>query len=114
MNSCSNPDNRSELFRAQGCFLGQLLGDALGSLIEFQSPEETRCSYPGDVRELADYGTWNTIAGQPTDDSEMVLLVRILTERSIHDAEAIISQGYQRALKALWSMGVQGESEVSH
>lgn len=114
MNSCSNPDNRSELFRAQGCFFGQLLGDALGSLIEFQSPEETRCSYPGDVRELADYGTWNTIAGQATDDSEMVLLVRILTERSIHDAEAIISQGYQRALKALWSMGVQGESEVSH
>jgi len=25
-----------------------------------------------------------------------------------------VSQGFQRALKALWSMGVQGESEVSH
>lgn len=66
-----------------------------------------------DVRELADGGIWNTIAGQPTDDSEIVLLVRMLTERSIYDAEAIISQGFQRALKALWSMGVQGESEVS-
>ena len=25
-----------------------------------------------------------------------------------------VGQGFQRALKALWSMGVQGESEVSH
>ncbi|SNX61240.1 ADP-ribosylglycohydrolase [Nitrosomonas ureae] len=114
MNSCSkNTDHRSELSRAQGCFLGQLLGDGLGSLVEFQSPEEPRCSYPNGVRELADGGTWNTIAGQLTDDSEMLLLVRILTERSIYDVEAIIFQGFQRAMKAPWSMGVQGESEVS-
>ena len=59
--------------RAQGCLLGQLAGDALGSLVEFQSPEEIRRSYPEGVRELADGGTWNTIAGQPTDDSEMAL-----------------------------------------
>ena len=26
--------------RAEGCLLGQLAGDALGSLIEFQSPEQ--------------------------------------------------------------------------
>ena len=49
--------------RAQGCLLGQLIGDALGSLVEFQSPEEIRRSYPEGVRELADGGTWNTIAG---------------------------------------------------
>ena len=30
--------------RAQGCLLGQLAGDALGSLVEFQSPEDIRCS----------------------------------------------------------------------
>ncbi len=29
--------------RAQGCLLGQLAGDALGSLVEFQSPEEIHC-----------------------------------------------------------------------
>ena len=28
------------LFRAQGCLLGQLAGDSLGSLVEFQSPED--------------------------------------------------------------------------
>jgi ADP-ribosylglycohydrolase len=48
--------------RAQGCLLGQLAGDALGSLVEFQSPEEIRRNYPEGVRELADGGTWNTIA----------------------------------------------------
>ena len=26
--------------RAQGCLLGQLAGDALGSLVEFQSPDQ--------------------------------------------------------------------------
>ena len=61
------------LQRAQGCLLGQLAGDALGSLVEFQSPGQIRAAYPNGVRELKDGGTWNTIAGQPTDDSEMAL-----------------------------------------
>jgi ADP-ribosylglycohydrolase len=75
--------------RAQGCLLGQLAGDALGSLVEFQPPEEIRRSYPEGVRELADGGTWNTIAGQPTDDSEMALLLaRMLVERGTYDSEA--------------------------
>jgi len=33
--------------RAQECLLGQLAGAALGSLVEFQSPDKIRCSYPG-------------------------------------------------------------------
>ena len=61
--------------RAQGCLLGQLIGDALGSLVEFQSPGRIRRSYPDGVRDMDDGGTWNTIAGQPTDDSEMALLL---------------------------------------
>ncbi|WP_028322879.1 ADP-ribosylglycohydrolase family protein [Desulfatiglans anilini] len=90
MNSCNrNPAFRSVLSRAQGCLLGQLAGDALGSLVEFRSPEEIRRRYPDGVRELADGGTWNTLAGQPTDDSEMALLLaRMLTERRIYDPEA--------------------------
>ena len=32
--------------RTHGCLLGQLAGDALGSLVEFQSPEEIRRDYP--------------------------------------------------------------------
>ncbi|MGV1834310.1 ADP-ribosylglycohydrolase family protein [Rhizobium rhizogenes] len=59
--------------RAIGCILGQLAGDALGSLVEFQTPQEIRQKYPNGVREIHDGGTWNTIAGQPTDDSEMAL-----------------------------------------
>ncbi len=69
----------SVITRAQGCLLGQLAGDALGGLVEFQSPEQIRRAYPNGVRELADGGTWGTLAGQPTDDSEMALaLARML------------------------------------
>jgi len=76
------------LSRARGCLLGQLAGDALGSLVEFQTPQEIRMRFPGGVRELADGGTWNTIAGQPTDDSEMALLLaRMLAEQGSYDPE---------------------------
>jgi len=40
------------LSRAQGCLLGQLAGDALGSLVEFQTPEQIRQKYPN--REFGD------------------------------------------------------------
>ncbi len=61
-------DNTS---RAQECLFGQLAVDALGSLVEVQSPDEIRSSYPDGFRELADDGTWNTFAVQPTDNSEL-------------------------------------------
>ncbi|MBK9518390.1 MAG: ADP-ribosylglycohydrolase family protein [Anaeromyxobacter sp.] len=61
------------LRRAQGALLGQLCGDALGSLVEFQSPDEIAEDYPQGVRELVDGGTWDLLAGQPTDDSELAL-----------------------------------------
>ncbi len=79
--------------RAQGCLLGQLAGDALGSLVEFQSPDEIRRRYPDGVRELADGGTWNTIAGQPTDDSEMALLLaRMLVGNGFYNPEAALKE----------------------
>jgi ADP-ribosyl-[dinitrogen reductase] hydrolase len=61
--------------RAQGCLMGQLAGDALGSLVEFQSPEAILRAYPQGVRKMAQGGTWDTLAGQPTDDSELALLL---------------------------------------
>lgn len=80
----------SKLDRAQGCLLGQLAGDSLGGLVEFQSPESIRGAYPGGVRELADGGTWDTLAGQPTDDSEMALiLARTLIDEGDYDAESV-------------------------
>ena len=76
----------ADLSRAQGCLLGQLAGDSLGSLVEFQAPEQIRRDHPNGVRELADGGMWDTIAGQPTDDSEMALaLARMLVEHGRYD-----------------------------
>ncbi len=76
------------LSRAVGCLLGQIAGDSLGSLVEFQTPEEIRGDYPNGVRELADGGAWGTIAGQPTDDSEMALaLARMLIENGEYDKD---------------------------
>jgi len=85
----NSPFRQAEMLeRAQGCLLGQLAGDALGSLVEFQTPERIRREYPDGVRELADGGTWSTIAGQPTDDSEMALLLaRMLADRERYDPE---------------------------
>ena len=75
--------------RAQGCMLGQIAGDSLGSLVEFQTPEEIARKYPDGVRRLEDGGAWRTLAGQPTDDSEMALaLARMLIDRGRYEEEA--------------------------
>lgn len=80
--------NSNRLSRARGCLLGQLSGDSLGSLVEFRSPVSIRREYPDGVRDLADGGTWGTLAGQPTDDSEMALLLaRSLVRDKTYDAE---------------------------
>jgi ADP-ribosylglycohydrolase len=66
--------------------LGQLAGDSLGSLVEFQTADQIWRAYPKGVRELVDGGTWNTLAGQPTDDSELALmLARSLVEHGRYD-----------------------------
>src|SRR5437879_11248098 len=84
------PVDAKTLSRAQGCLLGQLAGDSLGSLVEFQSPQEIRRRYPNGIRQLEDGGTWGTLAGQATDDSEMALvLARMLIKQRRYDvAEA--------------------------
>jgi ADP-ribosylglycohydrolase len=79
------------LRRAQGCLLGQLAGDALGSLVELRSAERIASLYPEGVRDLADGGEWNTIAGQPTDDSEMALiLARSIVASDLYDPAAAL------------------------
>ena len=73
--------------RARGCLLGQLAGDSLGGLVEFMRAAEIRQKYPDGVRDMADGGTWGSIAGQVTDDSEMALaLARTLVEWGSYDA----------------------------
>jgi ADP-ribosylglycohydrolase/fructose-1,6-bisphosphatase/inositol monophosphatase family enzyme len=79
------------LSRAQGCWLGQLAGDALGAQAEFLSASEIRSAHPGGVREMADGGARGALAGQPTDDSEMALaLARSLLGNGGFDAEAAL------------------------
>jgi hypothetical protein len=43
--------------------------------VEFQTPEDLWRGYLDGVHELADGDTWDMIVGQPTDDSEMALLL---------------------------------------
>jgi ADP-ribosylglycohydrolase len=82
------------LRRAHGCLLGQLAGDALGSLVEFQSPADIRRRYPEGLRDIADGGTFGTIAGQPTDDSELALaLARSIVAPGRYDA-ALTASSY--------------------
>lgn len=77
------------LDRAQGCLLGQFAGDSLGSLVEFKGPQKIRNEYPQGLKELQSGGTWNTLAGQPTDDSEMALaLIYSLLDKGRYQSDA--------------------------
>ena len=80
-----------DLERAQGALLGQVIGDSLGSLVEMKPAPEIARLYPQGVRALADGGVYHTIAGQPTDDSEMALaLVRCLITNKGFVAEKVL------------------------
>ncbi|MHB2019456.1 MAG: inositol monophosphatase family protein, partial [Candidatus Xenobia bacterium] len=77
------------LSRAQGALLGQVAGDSLGSLVEFQSAANISMIHPEGPRLLEDGGTFDTIAGQPTDDSELALLLaRSIVEQKQYKREA--------------------------
>ena len=84
------PPADGALDRAIGCLMGQLIGDSLGSLVEFRDSRSIAGQYPNGVRDLADGGTWNTLAGQATDDSELALaLARSLARQDSFDDEAL-------------------------
>jgi ADP-ribosylglycohydrolase/fructose-1,6-bisphosphatase/inositol monophosphatase family enzyme len=75
------------LSRAQAVLLGHVIGDSLGALVERKPAAEIAQLYPAGVRELADGGVYKTLAGQPTDDSEMALtLARTLAREKKYDA----------------------------
>ncbi len=74
--------------RALGCMLGLVIGDSLGSQVEFQTAETIAAAYPIGVRDLADSKVWQTLAGQPTDDSELALvLARSLVRSGRYDPQ---------------------------
>jgi len=71
------PRNRipdaDRLALAQGCLLGQVAGDALGTLVECKTKTSIRAKYRDGVRKLANGAPWRILAGQPRDDSEMAM-----------------------------------------
>ena len=114
------PADDARLSRAQGCLLGQLIGDSLGSRVEFKSAADIARAYPAGVRDLADGGTWNTIAGQPTDDSELALaLARSIVAHRGYDAPAA-AQAYREWLDsqpfdvgATTRRGIRGDPDLA-
>jgi ADP-ribosyl-[dinitrogen reductase] hydrolase len=80
--------------RARGCLMGQLVGDALGSMVEFMSAQAIGVRYPGGLRLIGPSPVHQTIAGQPTDDSELALaLARSLMATGSFDDE-VVAQAY--------------------
>ncbi|PKN45409.1 MAG: ribosylglycohydrolase [Deltaproteobacteria bacterium HGW-Deltaproteobacteria-17] len=78
--------------RARGCLLGQLAGDSLGSQVEFLDPVTLRERFPDGLRRHFDSPVWRTLAGQPTDDSEMALmLARSLVQEGTFQAHAVFN-----------------------
>jgi ADP-ribosylglycohydrolase len=82
-------DKDQILDRAQGCVIGQFSGDSLGALVEFVSPVKIRQLFPDGLLNMQGGGTWNTLPGQPTDDSEMALaLMRSMLNDSSYVPES--------------------------
>ena len=85
----------ARLPRAQGVLLGQVIGDSLGARVEMKPAAEIAQLFPGGVRDLGDGGVHHTMAGQPTDDSEMALaLARSIVREQKYDAEKVLD-GYR-------------------
>jgi ADP-ribosyl-[dinitrogen reductase] hydrolase len=88
------------LARAQGCLLGQVAGDSLGALVEFETGEAVCRRHADGPRRLDDGGVWNLLAGQPTDDSEMALaLARSIVARDGFERESAF-EGYRAWLRS--------------
>jgi ADP-ribosyl-[dinitrogen reductase] hydrolase len=84
--------NPGLLNRAQGCLIGQLAGDNLGALVEFERAAVILKTYPRGPRLLKDGGHWGILAGQPTDDSELALmLARSIAAKGCYDTEEAAS-----------------------
>jgi len=98
--------------RAQGCWLGQLAGDALGSMVEFQSAWAIRDRYPHGLREIGPSPVWRTLAGQPTDDSELALMLArtLLQDKHFDDEQIARAYGYWRRSRPFDIGGTIGQA----
>jgi ADP-ribosylglycohydrolase len=73
---------------------GQCCGDAFGQQVEFLNAQEIRTKFPNGLHQIDDGGTWNLLAGQITDDSELALLLaRTVVDQEKYDREKV-AQAY--------------------
>jgi len=59
--------------RARGVLLGQFIGDALGTTVEFSSPQDIKRRFPDDLKDIVGGGPFHVHPGQVTDDGELAL-----------------------------------------
>jgi len=62
------------LQRSQGALVAALAADALGSQFEFCPLAQLKRKPSAELASLVDCGPWHTLAGQPTEDGELMLL----------------------------------------
>lgn len=78
------------LDRARGTLLGQAIGDALGTTVEFQTRERIAQTYPKGLRDLVGGGPFHLLPGQITDDTELALaLARSLAHCRRYDDDDV-------------------------
>jgi ADP-ribosyl-[dinitrogen reductase] hydrolase len=78
--------------RVRGVLWGQAVGDALGTTVEFLSPQKisARRKPDGWPREIVGAGPFRMAPGQVTDDTELALaLARTLAEHGTYDDDAV-------------------------
>lgn len=86
----------STLQRAQGALTAALVADALGTQFEFCQPAELRRKPAAELLQLQDCGPWHTLAGQPTEEGELMLLqARMLVySKQYLEAQALSAYRY--------------------
>lgn len=83
------------LQRSQGAFVAALAADALGSQFEFCPQADLLRKPLHELTTLVDCGPWHTLAGQPTEDGELMLLVaRMLVYQGSYTVQSAL-EAYQ-------------------
>jgi ADP-ribosylglycohydrolase len=92
--------NAGQRDRARGALLGQAVGDALGTTVEFSSPAAILQRFPGGLREVVGGGVFSVLPGQVTDDTELALaLARSLAEERGYSPDTVAA-AYQDWLES--------------
>jgi|GEM_PF-423880 len=88
-----------KLDRVRGTLIGQFVGDALGTTLEFKAAAACKATYPAGLRDVVGGGPFSMKAGQVTDDGELaVTLARTLLAHGLDaDARARAYAGWMRS-----------------